>query len=334
MKKFALSLVALAPVAGLASAGGEQCSSALSEATQTEVRKVFAQLLDEVSCTDACAEACTDECMDAAVVKMSHEKAAYEKKKKQKVAQASYDKKAAKKKMYWSTPQGTLAAKMSESPAVRGYVGDLICEAFLGEEASIPQRAQLVKMLATDKSESSAELASALYEKAPERFTTTDLLVLAEHGYERFWKPVKKLAMASCETEHVGDVRPAAMLAFEGVDYGKPALKRALKRDIAVDNVASAMIAAAGLEELGYEGALEKTRSRVRGAVLAALDEGNTNLARDLALRAEFVEKQLDQEWVSLSGIESGAAWHCATKRAELAQADEIFELIERISPM
>lgn len=332
MKKIALSLAVLAPLAAPALAGGEQCTGALADAEKIEIRKVFAQVLSEVSCTDACAEACTDECMDAALVKMK----GYEKAGKKDWTQASYGKvKVSKKAAYKAKPQAVLASRMSEDAGARAYIGDLITDAFLCDETSIPQRGALVQMLATEKSEASATLAAHLYEKAPERFRTTDLLVLAEYGHEPFWKPLKKVAMASCDSSESADIRPAALLAFEGVDVGAKALKRAVESDVAPETVCQAMVAAAALEKLGYEGVSADTRLRVRTAVLSALDEGEVDRARDIALRAEYLTEQLDKkDWVSLSGIDSGAAWHCASKREKLARADEIFELIERISPM
>jgi len=340
MKKFALSLAVLAPLSASAFAGGEQCR-ALSDADKTEIRTVFAQVMGEVSCTDACADACTEECMDAALVKMKgYENSGYGKKKWAEASQASYGAKQVaasekeKKAAYWGKPQASLASKMAENPEAQAFISHLVTEAFLASETSVPQRGALVKMLAAEKSEACAELAGHLYEKAPQHFRTTDMLVMTEYGHEDFWKPLKKLAMASCDSE-AADIRPAALLAFEGVDVGAKALKRAAQVDVAPDTVCSAMVAAAALEKLGYEGVSTDTRLRVRTAVLSALDEGRVETARDIALRAEFLAEQLDKkEWISLSGIDSGAAWHCATKREKLAQADEIFELIERISPM
>ena len=104
-------------------------------------------------------------------------------------------------------------------------------------------------------------------------------------------------------------------------------------KDICCDNVVDTLLASAALKGLGKKEYFNDARVRVKDAVLSALDEGDLDGARGLALSAEFFAKEAKGKW-GLGYVGRSVSYHCEERSKEVATADQIFALIERITPL
>lgn len=183
----------------------------------------------------------------------------------------------------------------------------------------------------------------------PESFSANHILAFAERNAEPFVESVRASAMESCESG--GCVRPAAFLALRGDDSAKKALFVTLKKGDCNSpmGVGQALLAGQALESLGIEGSCHKAQLRAHEAVLAALDADRFEEAREMALVAGFFAERLNKaEEVALKaksyGKKPGApsvAWigeevdgYVGKMAQKFENSDQVFELIERITPL
>lgn len=137
-------------------------------------------------------------------------------------------------------------------------------------------------------------------------------------------------AVVAERAEH--EVLPAATLALRGDARGAKVLLRAVEGlDLASGDGCEAALAALGLARLGKPQALETVRDAFEGAALAALDGGELERARTLALRAEFLCKKLvhAQGGAQLGWLSERAQWHVRARSTEVAEAGDVFTVIE-----
>jgi hypothetical protein len=291
----AAALVATLPSTGLA--GGEHTAEESSSA-----RALFVAMLSGEQCTPSAEHECGAPCMES-----------------------------------WKASE-KLGAMLVKKPASWTVIEPLVFEEFEGQEAS---RGRIITFLASCGSDGCIAAGEELYAKTPASFSETQMLAFAEQESEPFNDELtKRVKKSKCET-----VLPAAYLAFHGDDAGAKALKKAVAAELDETNVVDALIAALALERLGAEDVTVATHRRVHDAVLAALDEGDLERARGMALRAEAVHKTFAAEGeyggkygkskkVSLSYFEKNLGWHVRERSKEVATADDIFTLIEKVTPV
>lgn len=265
---------------------------------------------------EACAEGCTEECQ-AKTAKW-----------KEKVA---------------ANPTAFYAEAFAKRPASWDVLSPLVEKQFAAEVTSDKQRAIMLELVAYAPYEAGAELSSKLYETNAQAFTTDHVLAFALRG----GKPFKTALWAQAEASNEGqgccaDIRPAAFFAFQGEGVGKYALVNTYKtagQHIEHGSITQPMIAALALERLGKEGLVAELLAQAQDAALVALDEGELKRAKSLAMQAEYFGKLSRSEegkgkWLELAWMDEKVAEHCSAKAPEVANADDVFELIESVSGM
>ena len=177
-------------------------------------------------------------------------------------------------------------------PASWQSLAPVIIERYGAEGTTSDQRGTLVELASYAPYESSAKLGTKLYKMDASPFEVEHVLSFASRGGEVFEGILREKVEKTNGKEGCCDVRPAAFLAMRGDAVGKMTLVRALKEQPLDENtVGSVMIAAVGLEKLGKTGLVEKTQRRVHEAALAALDAGEIDSAREIALQGEVLPR-------------------------------------------
>lgn len=290
-----LAPTALLLGASLATAGGE-----LTDADKQKMKDLFATAMVANECSPAAEHQCNTTCEET-----------------------------------WKASE-KLTSYLVKMPASWEVVEPLFYEKY---KASEEQRPKMLGFLATVGSEGCVASAEKLYAKTPENFSDLHVVAFAERASDTFAEvALKRVKKSKCET-----ILPAAYLALHGDDAGKSALKKAVKVEaLDADNVYATMVAAEALDRLGDEKALVYTQRRIQDAVFAALDAGDLDAARGLAVRAEAVHDAFaggskgyakGKKKVSLSYLDNQMGWHVKKRSEQIATADDVFALIERITP-
>jgi hypothetical protein len=220
-------------------------------------------------------------------------------------------------------PAGELLAyKLQANPAAWSVVAPLIEERFADEE--VGGRA-LDVLAAARQSESAQKLAAQLCAADAKAFSSDQVLAFAEQGSEALKAEAFKRAGS--------DVRCAAFSAVQGEKRYARALAMAAEQKLVSDqSLLDAYAAAAGMMKLGYEEHWNRLEERVHDEVLRALDDGAIERARDLAVGAEFCAQGLSKgKGYGLAYLDSRLAFHRSVRSGELAEADQIFDLIENL---
>ena len=231
-----------------------------------------------------------------------------------------------------------LGSLLVKSPAAFEAVAPKFREAF---EEGAAARDKALGFLASCGSDGCVGLGNELFDAEPKAFGELHLLAFAEAGSEAI---AKELA-ARVEAKRCESVLPAAWFAFRGEGIGKVRLAKAFGAEVTAETVDEVLLAGAALSVLGKERALVEARSRVHQAVLAALDAGQLDDARRMALTADALREPIERacsaadqaykaKQVRLSGITEKLGWHVKQKSEALAEADQVFELIEDITPL
>ncbi len=218
-------------------------------------------------------------------------------------------------------------------------VGAEIARRFSADTAPYA-RERLLRILISSGSEPGFAVAGDLLERAPELFTSEQLVAFAESNAPAFghelWEQVEAApAGSTCQ------VLPAAFFALRGKDVGREHLLAAVQAEAAGDSEARIrrMIAALALAHLGEPQHLEQTRARMHAQTLAALDANDVELARRIALEADFFRSALQSDGygkqrTSLVKLEERLNWHCMKRAEQVANASEVFALIEEVTPL
>ena len=139
---------------------------------------------------------------------------------------------------------------------------------------------------------------------------------------------------------------PAAFLAFNGNDAGRKALVQASRAEPELATVHEALLAGAALDALAGKRApsaeLDTVLLRVHDTVLANLDSGDLETARNLALAAMVVTEKLEAHarlgygygGFSLNNLQTDVAWTLRSKAERLDTAEQVFAVIEEITPI
>ena len=239
-----------------------------------------------------------------------------------------------------ASPMEKLVTVVSYQPDTINELIPAVEETFLADGTNENQRMFLVELLAASEADATVSCGEKLYKAQPAAFGDDHVLAFATKGSEAFGADLEKLARS-------GSVLPCAYYATEGKKKASEKLHKLSVRNLAkaakaakakqVDgsNVRDQFIAAKALAELGEKEYLPVVRTRVHKAVLAALDSGELDTAREMTLQAEFFAKGGKYgNPRGLGSLGSQVRWHVAGRSLEVASADDVFELIEAITPM
>lgn len=249
-----------------------------------------------------------------------------------------------------STKLGELVAK---KPEAWGLVEPRIREAMSATcdvcDCDLATHHRALGLIVQTHDDRALELGAEYLVSQPGSFTENHILAFAERNAEPFVEKVRARALESCESG--GCVRPAAFLALRGDDAAKKALFTTLKKGDCNSpmGVGQALLAGQALESLGVEGACEKAQMRAHGAVLAALDADRFEEAREMALVAGFFADRMTQAQEvaikaksygktpsapSVAWIGEEVEWYVSKKAEKFENSDQVFEFIERITPL
>ena len=232
----------------------------------------------------------------------------------------------------------TLAGMIVKDEASFHAFAPLFVEQFESAETSDHGRTRLLGFLAGASCKNSAALGEKLFASSPESFEEGTLVSFASMGSKTFKGELKHRVVE----DRAETVLPAAYLAFQGYDVGKPALEQAMQADLTLTTVDDALVAAAALDSLAGEskaGAEAQVLTRVHDSVIASLDRGDLQGARELALAAKLVTKKLAHQKAGgygfgLNNLQTEVAWYLRTDAKKLVSAEQVFEVIEEITPI
>jgi hypothetical protein len=199
-------------------------------------------------------------------------------------------------------------------------------------------RERLLKLLAITASDQGRAVAAGLLERTPELFDSDQLLAFAEQESKPFVHELQHRLATCPEDQRATLAVPAAFFAFHGKAVGREHLLAASAPGTCPDGAARALVAATALQHLGDDAPLQRVREHVHAQTLAALDAGDLDRARRLALEAEFFRTALEPSGYgkqpSLVKLDERLHWHCWKRQQELAGPAEVFELIEAVTPL
>ncbi|MCP3916690.1 MAG: hypothetical protein GY711_14135 [bacterium] len=251
-----------------------------------------------------------------------------------------------------------LVKYLVKQPESWEVVTPLVRDAFAADATSDEQRDYMLQILGWTKSKRVREVGEVLWKEAPSKFTENHVLAFAENGCDTLFNQARKLVKTS------DSVRPAALVAMHSLKYekklakgykakkpdAKPIDEKAVARDLKMakkalvqafkarkithENAFDVLLAGTCLEELGQEGALREAQGKVHSTVIAALDAGELERAREMTLVASFVNDAAKKGAWQISYMDQRLDAHCSERSKEVATADQVFELIERVTSM
>ena len=249
-------------------------------------------------------------------------------------------------------PAGELLAyTLKSDEGAWEVLAPMVRERFAASSTSEVERARVLDLVCGAAYGAGMELAHELYAEEADSFGVDHLLALASaNAYG--WKTKQKLyggsygagedaeehetPFADALRAHAReDVRAAAFLAFRGDDRGRSTLRRAVRTPELEESCLDLLVASLALDEGGQEGAFAEAQQAVHSSVLDALDAGQLQRARALSTQAELVYGALERgQALQLGFLERSAGTHALQRANDLAEADQVFELIERITPL
>ncbi|MDA1266151.1 MAG: hypothetical protein O2816_13805 [Planctomycetota bacterium] len=235
------------------------------------------------------------------------------------------------------SPMEKLVSVVSYQPDTLIALIPAVEEQFLADATNANQRMFLVELLAASEADATVACGEKLYKAQPAAFGDDHVLAFATKGSQTFSADLEQLASS-------GSVLACAYYATEGKQKASEKLHKLAVRNLAraakskqvdASNARDQFIAAKALAELGDKEHLPVVRARVHQAVLAALDSGQLDAAREMTLQAEFFARGGKYgNPRGLGSLGSQVRWHVAGRSLEVASADAVFELIEAITPM
>lgn len=188
-----------------------------------------------------------------------------------------------------------------------------------------------LSMFLKSQNGSVAAVAEAMHDAAPKRFSPRTLLGFCELGSTTLLEPLSTLVKKGD-----ADVASAAYLAFSGDKVGRKLLKKTASiSEVSATNALDVLLAGHALQQLGDKAAVARVQGAVHAAALRALDAGELDAARQITVAAKVAMyamrsskppvSQLDSQWQKMS--------ENLSKHGELVSADQIFELLEEVTP-
>jgi len=222
-----------------------------------------------------------------------------------------------------------LAKVLASTEGAWTVVEPKILATFEGE-GCCETRARVVDLLAWTPSEHSVVLGERIFASSPSYFGENQILALAETGSKRMCKELEQRVTAG----KAESVLPAAFLAMHGSDVGRPQLEKAAKACYERrGDLARQAAVLVGLSKLNEACCMEAFCSSTNEAVLAALDGGEIERAREMAVEAEFVHDALSSDYgFKLAYLDERVAWQAAQRAPELETPAQIFELMEKLA--
>ncbi|MEM7308244.1 MAG: hypothetical protein AAF682_16310 [Planctomycetota bacterium] len=227
-------------------------------------------------------------------------------------------------------PAGELFAyHLQAKPAGWKVVGPMVKERFADRGTAAADKERMLDLLAWAGAQKPAvALSEKLHEMDAKAFNGDHVLAFAESGSETMFKEAKARAKS--------DLRCAALVAMKGGEVSEKTLAKATKQKLSDDTaLIDAYTAAAALKKMGNKDHWSRLQERVHDEVITALDDGAIDRARDLTLAAEFCVKSMSKgKGYGLSYLDSRLGFHRSLRSGDVAEADQVFELIEKVSPL
>lgn len=233
-------------------------------------------------------------------------------------------------------PVNALAARLRAEPAAWDAIAPGLSASFTREDACPETRSRLLSVLLLAPGPRSLAVAEQLLARVPDALGDQAATAFAERGSKAFagelWRRV--------ESGNDRSVYPAAFL----VAHGEPTCEVSLAHVQAFwdgagpdSDLAQVLAAAFALRRAGCEEAVPSVQRELHAMTLAALDGGELERARDLALRADFVAHVVARPLpaVGLAGLDWAMQEHLTQGSRELALCgDAVFERIEAVTPL
>ncbi len=235
------------------------------------------------------------------------------------------------------SPGEKLVKLVSSQPDALAHLLPELEDRFLAKDTVESQRNLMLELLAWCEADDSVACGEQLYKALPATFTEGHVLTFAAKGSKVFTKDLQKLA-------EEGSVVPCAFFATRSKKEDSKIVKRSIKHLIQTAQAESVdaktardqMLAAITLAKLGKGQFATDVHQRVHDAVVCALDEGALDAARSMALQAEFFKKAASKlgNPQGLGSMTSKMSYHVAARSKEVSTAEDVFQLIETITPM
>ncbi len=224
----------------------------------------------------------------------------------------------------------SLTVAFQKQPDAWKAVRPLFTQKFRAKETACEVKGRMLDFLAQGQAAECAELSVDLWKGDPQAFGADHLMAFASGGCEVFTKAVADgLAQTKCDVEKV---YYAAFLAVRGDEAGRSVLEAALEPPCGTKGgLARAFVAAKALEKLGAPARIDKLTKKAHDSALAALDEGDVDHARAIALEASFGRESVSGAWMHLPYYENRLAWTLGTGSREFPDAESVFGLVEKL---
>ena len=239
---------------------------------------------------------------------------------------------------YATCPIAALAKELAAKPAGWSEIKGELATAFTCEQACPLVKRRLVELMSMTGCEVAQGVAAELYESSPKSFADDHLLALAERGSKPAWHAL----MQRWEKKQIESALPVALYALHNDEVCE--VTTATLRAAAADareahysgsKLNQALACSLALAKHGETEPLASTQLGAHQAVLAALDANQLDQARQIALQAKFFAGV--SEWKSafaLAFLDQNVEAYCKEAAAEYPTADDVFELIESITPI
>jgi hypothetical protein len=201
-------------------------------------------------------------------------------------------------------------------------------ERFGAQDATQDFRASLLELLARTYGGGSTKCAEELYRADGKAFGELMVVRFAERGSPIFADAVPGVVKGA------RTLVPLAWLAQQGDQKAHRALLAEVKgAEPATCDAGRVLLAALVLERLGDEEASGHAWTQVQRGVHAALDAGDLERARTLALQADFMANVARKKAKGIAWVPTELAYHVKTHAGDLATAEAIFASIEEAVP-
>ncbi len=235
----------------------------------------------------------------------------------------------------WKTGQ-KLADYAAKQPAVWDTIEPLAIARFECETSCKTSKARVVDFLTMNPCESSARIAQKLMKVDAAPVSINHRMAFAQNGCATFSKMLSK-QIATSKGGAADLVLPAAMLAFEGRDVGQKLLLDTIEQPYERSgDLTRQFLSRAALNKLKASKCCPKDlHGKSVARALAALDEGDVQLARELAVEARFIAdafmNKKAKKKLSFAHIDGKLASAQRNAAAKLTSADQVFGLIESL---
>lgn len=229
-------------------------------------------------------------------------------------------------------PKAKLTSMIVKYPDSLTMLQPIAVDVMRSKKTTDKQSEAFIGLLLDTRSSTVLPVVEAMHKAAPERFCSDSLLGFCEMGSRSLTKP-----LAAQVKKGKAGVPAAAFLALDGDKVGRRVLKKAYSaKDITTENALDVLMAGYALEELGRAGAFFAAQVKVHDAAIAALDSDDLATARALAITAKVANSatRTSKPLFSLMPMQCSESIEKAETHGKLSSADQIFELIQKATPI